>query len=142
MSGKKRVLFVCSANTCRSPAAEAILREYGSDRYDVGSAGLFAREGDTMMDRVASALADLFGHPVASGDYLSKRLNGEMMIFYDEIVAVSEGYASMIRAVFPECAEKVTAFEEGISDFSTLSDDALAAAVVRLRGQIAARFGV
>lgn len=37
---KKRVLFVCIGNSCRSPMAEGFARKYGSDVLDVQSAGL------------------------------------------------------------------------------------------------------
>jgi arsenate reductase len=37
---KKRVLFVCLGNACRSQMAEAFAREYGSDVMIAGSAGL------------------------------------------------------------------------------------------------------
>jgi arsenate reductase len=37
---KKRVLFVCIGNSCRSPMAEAFARAYGSDVLTAQSAGL------------------------------------------------------------------------------------------------------
>lgn len=37
---KKRVLFVCIGNSCRSPMAEGFARKYGSDVLEVQSAGL------------------------------------------------------------------------------------------------------
>jgi len=37
---KKRVLFVCIGNSCRSPMAEAFARVYGSDILTAHSAGL------------------------------------------------------------------------------------------------------
>jgi arsenate reductase len=39
-AGKKRVLFVCIGNACRSQMAEAFARAYGSDILTVHSAGL------------------------------------------------------------------------------------------------------
>ena len=41
----KRVLFVCTGNTCRSPMAEALLRHHGGDKFEVQSAGVFAYPG-------------------------------------------------------------------------------------------------
>src|SRR5579862_4583561 len=39
-AAKKRVLFVCIGNSCRSPMAEAFARAYGSDILIARSAGL------------------------------------------------------------------------------------------------------
>ncbi len=36
---KKRVLILCTGNSCRSQMAEGILRHYGQKNYDVFSAG-------------------------------------------------------------------------------------------------------
>ena len=41
MSGKRRVLFVCIGNSCRSQMAEAFARHYGSDVLEAESAGVY-----------------------------------------------------------------------------------------------------
>ncbi|SDB86421.1 low molecular weight protein arginine phosphatase [Shouchella lonarensis] len=46
---KKRILFVCTGNTCRSPLAAAFLQKL-SDAYEVQSAGVFAQDGSPMSD--------------------------------------------------------------------------------------------
>ncbi|HQO79172.1 MAG TPA: arsenate reductase ArsC, partial [Thermodesulfobacteriota bacterium] len=37
---RKRVLFLCTSNSCRSQMAEGMLRSLASDRFDVFSAGV------------------------------------------------------------------------------------------------------
>ena len=44
MKGKKRILFICLGNICRSPAAEGVMKsivaEAGAHGYEIDSAGI------------------------------------------------------------------------------------------------------
>ena len=57
-----KVLFVCFANTCRSPMAESILRSIGGASVDVVSAGLHptGRVAELSLETLGT-----FGYPVA-----------------------------------------------------------------------------
>ncbi len=39
MSGKKKIIFICTGNSCRSQMAEGLLRDMAGDRFHVFSAG-------------------------------------------------------------------------------------------------------
>lgn len=60
---RKKILFVCSGNTCRSPMAEAILRSKIKERkikwWDVSSCGLFAEVGGTISPNSKQALEEI-----------------------------------------------------------------------------------
>ena len=142
MAERKKVLFVCSANTCRSAVAEAILREYGSDRYFAYSAGIYARSGEPMMQKCAEALEELFGHGVSAYSHSATRLHATHLADNVFIVAVSEGYADILRAYFPLYKEKITAFPNGIADISCLHGDALTRAIERIRQEVFEMFSL
>ena len=53
---KKKVLFVCVHNSARSQMAEAFLKKYGGDRFEVESAGL---EPGTLNPVVVEAMKEV-----------------------------------------------------------------------------------
>lgn len=59
---RKKILFVCTGNTCRSPMAEAALRKELKRRkitgYTIGSAGIRAEVGGTVSANSAQSLAE------------------------------------------------------------------------------------
>ncbi|HYP06841.1 MAG TPA: low molecular weight phosphatase family protein [Bryobacteraceae bacterium] len=81
---KKRVLFVCIGNICRSPMAEAMARKYGSDVLEVASAGLAPALGNTPFTR--SVLTE---KNVDLGDHLPRRFRDIDIKSFDLVVNIS-----------------------------------------------------
>lgn len=81
---KKKVLFVCIGNICRSPMAEAMARKYGSDVLDVASAGLSPAMNTTPFTR--SVLAE---KNVDLGEHLPRRFRDVNPKSFDLIVNLS-----------------------------------------------------
>ena len=134
---RKKILFVCSANTCRSAVAEAILFEYGRDRYDASSAGIYAHAGEPMMESCAQALEKMFGHGFSASSHTSQRLAPAHMIHNDLIVAATPRHAEIVKAYYPYFADKVVTFPGGgIYDISLLYGTSLESAVERIRDEI------
>jgi protein-tyrosine-phosphatase len=84
------VLFVCTGNTCRSPMAEALLRQAlaarGIDHVTVASAGTGAWEGAPVSEG-----AYLVGleHGLDLGDHRARLLTRELVREADLILAMS-----------------------------------------------------
>src|SRR5664280_2052023 len=73
---KLRVLFLCTGNSARSQMAEAFLRKYAGDRFEVHSAGLEPKDLNPLTVRVMEEAGfDMSGHRSKGiGEYLGKVL--------------------------------------------------------------------
>jgi len=71
---KSRVLFLCTGNSARSQMAEAFLRKYAGDRFEVHSAGLEPKALNPLMVKVMEEAGfDMSGHRSKGiGEYLGK----------------------------------------------------------------------
>ena len=127
----KKVLFLCVHNSARSQMAEAFLKKYGGDRFQVESAGL---EPGNLNPYVVRAMAEL-------GIDISKNLTKSVFDlakagrFYDVVVTVCSKEAAERCPVFPGAAEKLHWPFDDPSSFSG-SDEEIMEGVRRVRDQI------
>jgi len=81
---RKRILFVCLGNICRSPMGEALARKYGADVIVADSAGLTPAMVTTPLTRLV-----LSERNVDLGDHLPKGLDEVDLKKCDLIVNMS-----------------------------------------------------
>ncbi|HEY0540715.1 MAG TPA: hypothetical protein VGD53_20260 [Actinoallomurus sp.] len=118
MGEKFRIVVVCTANICRSPMAEAMIRRAlragGPDAAGVivESAGVYGHEGSPITPGSASALtalgigeADLNGH---RGRLLTPAIVGSA----DLVLTMEERHREAIVAGSPEAGERTFALRE------------------------------
>ncbi|ENQ3107077.1 protein tyrosine phosphatase [Bacillus sp. 491mf] len=102
----KRVLFVCTGNTCRSPMAEALLHHHGKEQFDVQSAGVFAEVGTDASLHAKNALEEK-GISIA---HSSKLVTAELLEWSDVVLTMTAGHRQLLLAHHPEISEKVHTF--------------------------------
>ena len=130
----RRICFVCTGNTCRSPMAEAVanamaaeematlpaaVRELMTPPWEAFSAGLYAAEGEPIAANAVRALEEAGVAPVASRDYhahTAHTLSAEEAERADLLVAMSGGHAMELMMRFPHLAQRVTCMPQAISD--------------------------
>lgn len=129
----KRVLMVCTGNTCRSPMAEGIFKKLAEERGLVGlsvqSRGLAAYDGDGPSSDAVEALeeigADLCGHR-------ARQVQPDDLLEADRIYVMTEQHKNVIVESLPETAERITVvgipdpFGQPLAQYRICRDELLA----------------
>lgn len=94
----KKIIFVCSGNTCRSPMAEAALRAELKRRkirwYTISSAGMNAQPGAPMAEFTRAVLAE---RDIACPDnFRARRLTNKMIMEAYAVICMTSEQADAI----------------------------------------------
>jgi len=132
MNEKPRVLFLCTGNSARSQIAEALLRHYAGDRFEVHSAGLEPKGVNPFTVRVM----DEIGIDIRSQQSKSVSTYLGRMVFGYVITVCSNAEANC--PIFPGYTLRMHwPFDDPAA--ATGSDDEKMAKFRQARDQIAAR---
>ncbi|MCC7300851.1 MAG: low molecular weight protein arginine phosphatase [Verrucomicrobia bacterium] len=102
----KKLIFVCTGNTCRSPMAEGLLNHLLGPGcgWEISSAGVHASNGCPASSGAVEALRmlgiDLSGH-------FSRRLTPAMVKEADLLVTMTRGHLDAVLSLVPESRGKV-----------------------------------
>jgi len=109
----KRILFVCTGNTCRSPMAEAIFRQLVQSRsgedWQVSSAGLHALDGSPATSEAVAVLKEL-GLDISG--HSARLLTEELVEDADLILTMTAAHKQSIQQRFPAAADRVFTVKE------------------------------
>lgn len=102
----KKVLFVCSGNTCRSPIAEGIakkvLPEYLEEEIEIMSAGSAAVDGLPASSLAIEVAAD---HSIELSNHRAKLLSRTLVKEADLIVTMSPTHKDTVGVIEPTALE-------------------------------------
>lgn len=107
----RTILLVCTGNTCRSPMAEAMLRdmaERAGKTVEIRSAGVGAVDGIPVSPQAAETLRRR-NLPVPGP---SRSLSGEQVAWADVILAMTTSHKRAIVEKYPDAAGKTYTLKE------------------------------
>src|SRR5919106_3228735 len=121
----KKVLFVCTANVCRSPMAEAIFNALAEERglaWRAESAGVAALVDEDITPNARTALEEV---GIYANEHRARQVGEEMLEEADLVLGMGPRHVATLRRRFGDLSEGVYALpqyalgappEEGIPD--------------------------
>ncbi len=110
---RKKYLFVCTGNTCRSPMAEAVFnRLYKNEERIAVSAGM-SPGGHPLSANAKSALETI---GISDFNHISAMVTFEDMAEAECVVGMTYSHAQRLMMCFPEFASKIVALPIDIED--------------------------
>lgn len=125
---KKKVLFICHENSCRSQMAEGLLRSLGGDRFEAQSAGTDAGTAvHPLAIEVMSELGiDISGHqPKPVRPFLGQPMQYVITVC-DPVVERCPTFPGMVRRLtwtFPDPGKAAGTAEEQLAMFRRVRDE-------------------
>ncbi len=119
-----KILIVCTGNICRSPMAAALLTAQAAksgdgERYDVSSAGTWAREGEPASSNAQTVMQrrglSLRGHR-------GRTVSREMIDEADLVLVMTQNQRDSLRAEFPTARNKIRLLTELVGMQYDISD--------------------
>lgn len=99
-----KVLFVCTGNMCRSPAAELLLRHYGASKgFETRSRGIGVQPNFGLHKKIAALLKE---EGIGNLEHKGSLISEPDVDWADLILVMEEGQAEALADMFPQSMRK------------------------------------
>jgi len=116
------IIFICTANICRSPLATALFREkvrQSDESWRVESAGTWAYEGERAVENVFQVLES---RGLDISDHRSRLATHDLLASFDLILTMEQGHMEALKAEYPDLAGRIYMLSEVTSQNLDIKD--------------------
>lgn len=115
------VIFICTANICRSPMATGLFRKIVGDtpEWRVESAGTWSIENQPAAIFSQEVLAS---RGIDISDHRSRSVSRELLAQFDLILTMEAGHKEALKIEFPEIAHRVYMLSEMVGAKYDITD--------------------
>jgi len=108
------IYFICTGNTCRSPMAEAILKNKNLPNIEVRSAGIYALDGGEMSENSRKVLLQ----ENIEHNHVSRQITRTDIDWADLILTMTAAHKEMIIRAYEHAENKIFTLKEYATPYS------------------------
>jgi protein-tyrosine-phosphatase len=116
------VLFICSANVCRSPMAMGLLHsmvEDLSDQWKIESAGVWDMGGQQVAANTQLVLKE---RGIDLNDHTSRTVTGTMLSEFSLVLVMEDIHKEVLNLAFPEYTDRIYMLSEMVEGLFDIVD--------------------
>lgn len=118
------VLFVCTANICRSPLAEGLMKcriagQPDADQWRIESAGTWGLDGEKAVDEVLFLLKE---KGIDLSNHRARTVTRQIIEPFNLVLTMEERHRDALRAEFPFMAKRIFLLSEMIGALFDIHD--------------------
>ena len=112
----KRILFICTGNTCRSPMAQGLMNQYAHRKgldIQATSAGIAVSENTLISSNALLALEE---EKIDMSYHHARQLTANDISNANAIFCMTDSHVTTVAAIYPQAMDKVYMIGRGITD--------------------------
>jgi len=116
------VLFICSANICRSPMAMGLLRsmvEDSSDQWKIESSGVWDLEDQPAALNTQLVLEEC---GIDLNDHVSRTVTGTILSEFNLVLVMEDNHKEVLKLAFPEYTNHIYMLSEMVGKIFNIVD--------------------